>query len=92
MGRAKPRNLDSSSDENGFDRFAAFLQGLATDMTDGLIGLETTGHYHLTLVKFLVDAGCRVVLLDPYRAAQFRRWGGHKAKTDRVMLGHCLAS
>ena len=38
-----------------------------------VIGLEATGHYHLTLVEYLVELGYRVALLNPLQAAQFRR-------------------
>jgi transposase len=68
----------------GFDQFSAFLRGLAPTPGEVLVGLEATGHYHLTLAEYLTNAGYQVVLLDPYRAAQFRRSEGHKAKTDRI--------
>ncbi len=37
------------------------------------IGLEATGHYHLTLLEFLEGRGYRVLLLNPYQLVQFRR-------------------
>jgi transposase len=68
----------------GFEQFVAFLQGLTPDQSELVVGLEATGHYHLTLVEYLTELGYRVILLDPYRAAQFRRSEGHTAKTDRL--------
>lgn len=68
----------------GFARFRAFLETLGVTAEQILVGVEATGHYHLTLVEDLVRAGYTVVLIDPYRAAQFRRSEGHKAKTDRI--------
>jgi transposase len=68
----------------GFERFEAFLRSLGREPSEAVIGLEATGHYHLTLVEHLVAAGYAVMLLDPYRAAQFRRSEGRTAKTDRV--------
>lgn len=68
----------------GFERFRLFLERLAPEPEDILIGLEATGHYHLTLVEFLVEHGYRVVLINPYQAAQFRRSQGGQAKTDRI--------
>jgi transposase len=35
-------------------------------------------------VEDLVRAGYAVALIDPYRAAQFRRSEGRTAKTDRI--------
>jgi transposase len=68
----------------GFERFVAFLRTLGAEAGEVLIGLEATGHYHLTLVEHLIGVGYTVVQLDPYRAAQFRRSEGRTAKTDRV--------
>ena len=71
-------------DRAGFDQFLAFLGRLPCRPEEVAIGLEATGHYHRTLVEQLTAAGYAVVLLDPYRAAQFRRSEGRKAKTDRI--------
>jgi transposase len=68
----------------GFDRLVAFVRGVAPEPAAVLVGVEAAGHYHLTLVEHLRAAGCPVVLLDPYRATQFRRSEGHRAKTDRL--------
>jgi len=68
----------------GFERLRAFLEGLAAEPGDVLVGLEATGHYHLTLGEFLAERGYGVVLINPYQAAQFRRSQGGKAKTDRI--------
>lgn len=63
---------------------AAFLQQHAPDQADVLVGIEATGHYHVTLVEFLLERGYAVVLVNPYHAAQFRRSQGAKAKTDQI--------
>jgi transposase len=68
----------------GFERFATFLARLAATPSDLLVGLEATGHYHLTLAAFLVERGYPVVFVHPGRASQFRRAAGHHAKTDRI--------
>jgi transposase len=64
----------------GFEQLAAFLQQHAPDQADVLVGIEATGHYHVTLVEFLLERGYAVGLVNPYRAAQFRRSQGGKAK------------
>ena len=68
----------------GFEQLAAFLQQHAPDQADVLAGIEATGHYHVTLVEFLLEQGYAVGLVNPYQAAQFRRSQGAKAKTDRI--------
>src|SRR5256885_8566804 len=62
-----------SVDRAGFDRFRGFLERLTAEPDHMLIGLEATGHYHLTLVEYLVSLGYQVALLNPLQAAQFRR-------------------
>jgi len=74
--------LTFSVSREGFDRFVAFVGGFVSEPA-AAIGVEAAGHYHLTLVEHLRAAGWPVVLLDPYRATQFRRSEGHRAKPDR---------
>src|SRR5215210_7964634 len=68
----------------GFSHFATFLAKLGTEPGDLVVGLEATGHDHLTLAEFLTDRGYAVVLLNPGQATQFRRSEGRRAKTDRI--------
>src|ERR671938_1071739 len=68
----------------GFDQLVLFLHEHASEQAEVLIGIEATGHYHVTLVEFLLERGYAVVLVNPYQAAQFRRSQGGKAKTDRI--------
>lgn len=68
----------------GFESFDAWLQQLAPNREQLIVGVEATGHYHLTLVEFLMNRGYFVVLLNPYKATQFRRSQGGRAKTDRI--------
>ena len=85
-------HLGFSVGRAGFDELGAFLQGLAREPAEVLIGLEATGHYHLTLVEYLTDAGYQVVILDPYRAAQFRRSERQRRRPTASMLGRWPAS
>ena len=60
----------------GFERFCAFVRRAAGGTGEAetvLVGMEASGHYHLTLAEFLAARGYAVVLVNPYRAAQFRR-------------------
>src|SRR5918912_922289 len=68
----------------GFEQLALFLHQHASDEAEVLVGIAATGHYHVTLVEFLLERGYAVVLVNPYQAAQFRRSQGAKAKTDRI--------
>jgi len=71
-------------DRQGFDKFISTLEKLSQDREDFLIGIEATGNYGLTLACFLLTYGYPVVEINPYRANQFRKAQGKKAKTDRI--------
>jgi transposase len=73
-----------SVSRTGFEQLARFLHEHASDQAEVLVGIEATGHYHVTLLEFLLERGSAVVLVNPYQAAQFRRSQGAKAKTDRI--------
>ncbi len=73
-----------SVSRTGFEQLALFLHQHAPDQSEVLVGIEATGHYHVTLLEFLLERGYAVVLVNPYQAAQFRRSPGAKAKTDRI--------
>ena len=66
-------------DRQGFDRFLLFLrrQGPADEV---LVGVEASGPYALTIAYFLQKKGYAVVELNPFRASQFRKAQGKKAK------------
>jgi transposase len=68
----------------GFQQLRAFLTRLTSEPKSIVLGLEASGHYHLTLIAFLVEQGDAVVLLNPFRAAQFRQSQGRTAKTARI--------
>src|SRR2546426_11701689 len=47
-------------DGAAFDQFRRFLERLGPVPSQVVIDLEATGHYHLTLVEYLVDLGYQV--------------------------------
>ena len=59
-------------------------RGLSTNKDDFLIGMEACGPYGATLSYFLLSLGYKVVEINPFRASQFRKAEGKKAKTDRI--------
>lgn len=71
-------------DRPGFEKFRGTLEKLSPNKEDFLIGIEATGNYGVTLAYFLLSHGYPVVEINPYRANQFRKALGKKAKTDRI--------
>jgi transposase len=79
-----------SADRQGFDKFLITLEKVSPEKSEFLVGVEASGNYAATLAYFLLSKGYMVVELNPYRASQFRKAEGKKAKTDRVDA-HSLA-
>lgn len=73
-----------SVNRQGFEKFLGTLDKLSPNKEDFLIGIEATGSYGVTLAYFLLSQGYSVVEINPYRANQFRKAQGKKAKTDRI--------
>ena len=71
-------------DRQGFEKFLGTLEKLSQNKEDFVIGIEATGNYGVTLAYFLLSHGYNVVEINPYRANQFRKAQGKKAKSDRI--------
>jgi transposase len=67
-----------------FEKFAATLEKLSPNKEDFLISIEATGNYGVTLAYFLLAHGYTAMEINPYRANQFRKAQGKKAKSDRI--------
>ena len=80
---AKPMAFKNSS--AGFERCAAYLDGLSKDNSEVMVGMEATGHYWLACFCFLKEQGFEVVALNPLRTDAMRRLKNlGKVKTDFV--------
>ena len=72
----------------GFERCEAWLEGVAGEPSDALVGMEATGHYWMALYAFLVSRGYRVAVIDPLQVRAVRRLRGlDRVKNDRVDAG-----
>lgn len=68
----------------GFEKLLGTLEKFSSNKDDFLIGIEATGSYGATLAYFLLSHSYKVVEINPYRANQFRKAQGKKAKTDCI--------
>lgn len=68
----------------GFEKLLTTLEKHSPDKGDFVIGIEATGNYGNTLAYFLLSRGYKVEEINPYRANQFRKAQGKKAKSDRI--------
>ena len=79
--------LQSTTFKNDFKGFETIKDSLANlDHSQEIkIGLESTGHYHKNLVKFLTKQGYQVSILNPYLVHGFIKSRTlRKQKTDNL--------
>jgi len=72
-----------ANDSKGFAELVASLGKLSNEKVDFLIGIEACP-YGLNVSYFLMAEGFNLVEVNPFRAGQFRKAQGRKAKTDMI--------
>ena len=77
------RAFSVANDSKGFAELVASLGKLSDEKVDFLIGIEACP-YGLNVSYFLMAEGFNLVEVNPFRAGQFRKAQGRKAKTDRI--------
>ena len=84
-GRDAAKPMQFANSTAGFDRCAAYLDGLVESKSDLLVGMEATGHYWLPLFCRLQAEGYAVVVINPIRTDAMRRFkGSSRVKTDMI--------
>lgn len=80
---AKPMPFKNSKE--GFERCAAWLEGVAESQDGVVIGMEATGHYWQACFSYLTSCGYRVAVMNPMQVKAVRKLKGlSKVKNDRV--------
>lgn len=72
--------------KNSRDDFECLLKKLLNFDKDKIrIGLESTGHYHLNLSRFLLDLNFNIHFFNPYQTSLYRKADSFRnTKTDKV--------
>ncbi len=69
----------------GFDELYEKITSLTNDVSEIKVGLEATGHYHLNLLRSLLDNGLPSFVINPLHTNLFRKGQSlRKTKTDKV--------
>ena len=69
----------------GFDQLYEKIWSLTQDLKEIKVGLEATGHYHLNLLRSLLDNGLPSFVINPLHTNLFRKGQSlRKTKTDKV--------
>ena len=71
-----------NNNKDGFDVLLSSFKDLP--QKDILIGMEDTGHYHLALLKFLLDKHYQVALINPVATDLIRKMQGGITKNDKL--------
>ncbi len=77
------KTISITNDREGFMELISSLERLSVDKSAFLVGIEACP-YGLNLSYFLMAVGFNLVEVNPFRAGQFRKAQGRKAKTDRI--------
>ena len=69
----------------GLDELYEKIYSLTDDVSEIKVGLEATGHYHLNLLRSLLDNGLPSFVINPLHTNLFRKGLSlRKTKTDKV--------
>ena len=77
--------LEPNKINNNLDGFNILLSSIKLYKNeDILIGMEDTGHYHFSLLKYLLDKKYTVALINPVTTDLTRRANGSISKNDKL--------
>ena len=69
----------------GFDELYEKIGSLSSDLSEIKVGLEATGHYHLNLLRSLLDNRLACFVINPLHTNLYRKGQSlRKTKTDKV--------
>lgn len=71
-----------NNNKEGFDQLFQVIKFYSKDKV--LIGMEDTGHYHFALLKFLLENGYIVALINPVTTDLTRKMQGGISKNDKL--------
>jgi transposase len=69
---------------NGFNYFMEKLKEHNINISDCLVGMESTGHYGENLIQFLHNKGFNLGIINPIQTDALRNSNIRKTKTDKI--------
>lgn len=70
-------------DSSGFDEFINTLTSHCEDLSKVIIGMESTGCYHINLYSFLTSREIHTMVINPLLIANYAKLSLRKTKTDK---------
>jgi transposase len=72
-----------SMDSSGFDEFLKTITFHCEDLSKIIIGMESTGCYHINLFSFLTSRQIHTLVINPLLIANYAKLSLRKTKTDK---------
>ena len=72
-----------SMDSSGFGEFLKTITSHCEDLSKVIIGMESTGCYHLNLFSFLTSRQIHTLVINPLLIANYAKLSLRKTKTDK---------
>lgn len=69
---------------NGFNYFLTILEEHNIEISNCLVGMESTGHYGENLINFLHNKGFKIGIINPIQTDALRNSNIRKTKTDKI--------
>jgi len=76
-------SVDCTMDGDGFSKFLKTIRSQQPDLSTVVVGMESTGCYHINLFSYLTSQGIRAVVINPLLIANFAKLALRKTKTDK---------
>lgn len=84
-GEKLTRPLPFKNAEEGFEKLAAWLEGVAEDPCDAFIAMEATGHYWMACFSFLAAREYKACVVNPMQVKAMRKLKGRsRVKNDPI--------
>jgi transposase len=84
---------DCAMDIDGFSKFLKTIMAQQPEVSTVIVGMESTGCYHINLFSYLTSQGIRAIVINPLLISNFAKLTLRKTKTDKkdaLTIAHFL--
>jgi transposase len=74
---------DCAMDSDGFSKLLKTITAHQQDLSAVVVGMESTGCYHINLFSYLTSLGIHAVVINPLLISNFAKLALRKTKTDK---------
>ena len=74
-------------DSSGFEELIKAIRSHCEDLSKVVVGMESTGCYHINLYSFLISRQLHTIVINPLLIANYAKLSLRKTKTDKKDAG-----